>query len=102
MRGTRPTFRATYADGFALAGESNGSIGYLRVVCRNSGVVVAGIDIAKSEAGKLGVLIAAMADSLSVSRHFNPTAIPRPKARPAHADSRRYRVRRRGHSAGRG
>src|SRR5215470_16575999 len=38
-----------------------------------------GVDIAKSEAGKFGVLLSAMADSLSVSRHFNPTAIPRPK-----------------------
>jgi hypothetical protein len=79
MRGSRPTFRAKYTDGFAIGGESNGSIGYLRVVCRTSGVVVAGVDIAKSESGKLGVLLSAMSDSLSVSRHFNPTAIPRPK-----------------------
>ena len=79
MRGSRPTFRAKYTDGFAIAGEGNGSVGYLRVVCRTSGVVVAGVDIAKSESGKLGVLLSAMADSLSVSRHFNPTAIPRPK-----------------------
>ncbi len=79
MRSSRPTFKAKYADGFAVGGEGNGAVGYLRVVCRTSGVVVAGVDIAKSEAGKLGVVMSAMADSLSVSRHFNPTAIPRPK-----------------------
>ena len=54
-------------------------MGYLRVVCRTSGVVIAGVDFPKSEADKLSVLISAMADSLSVSRNFNPTAIPRPK-----------------------
>jgi len=54
-------------------------IGFLRLVCRTYGVVIAGIDIAKSDEDKLGVLIPAMADSLSVSRQFNPTAIPRPK-----------------------
>jgi hypothetical protein len=79
MRSTRPAFRVKYVDGFAMAGDGNGATGYLRVVCRTSGVVAAGIDIAQSEAGKLGVLMAAMGDSLSVSRHFNPTAIPRPK-----------------------
>src|SRR5262249_39795405 len=42
MRGSRPSFRARFADGFAVGGEGNGSIGYLRVVCRTSGVVLAG------------------------------------------------------------
>jgi S1-C subfamily serine protease len=79
LRMTRATFRARYTDGYALGGESNGLVGYMRVVCRTSGVVVAGLDVPKSEAGKLGVVISAMADSLSVSRHFNPTAIPHPK-----------------------
>jgi hypothetical protein len=78
-RMARPTFKARYADGYALGGDSNGQTGYLRVVCRTSGVVIASIDIPKSQADKLGVLISAMSDSLSVSRHFNPTAIPRPK-----------------------
>jgi hypothetical protein len=79
MRSTRPSFRVKYIDGYAIGGESNGQVGYLRAVCRTSGVVVAGIDIAKSQTDKLGVLISAMADSVSVSRNFNPTAIPRPK-----------------------
>jgi hypothetical protein len=78
-RMSRPSFRARYTDGYALGGESNGQLGYLRVMCRTSGVVIAGVDVPKSEASKLGVLISAMADSLSVSRHFNPTAIPHPK-----------------------
>jgi len=75
----RPTFKAKYSDGFAVAGEGDGVIGFLRLACTTSGVVIAGIDIAKSDEDKLGVLIPAMADSLSVSRQFNPTAIPRPK-----------------------
>jgi len=79
LRMTRPTFKVKYTDGYALGGESNGLVGYLRAVCRTSGVVLAGVDLPKSEADKLGVVISAMADSLSVSRYFNPTAIPRPK-----------------------
>ena len=59
MRSSRPTFKAKYADGFAVGGEGNGAVGYLRVVCRTSGVVVAGVDIAKSESGKLGVVMSA-------------------------------------------
>jgi len=78
-RMARLTFKARYVDGYALGGESNGQTGYLRVVCRTSGVVIAGLDFPKGEADKLGVLISAMADSLTVSRNFNPTAIPRPK-----------------------
>jgi Trypsin-like peptidase domain len=76
---TKPTFKVRYTDGYAIGGEGSGQTGYLRVVCRTSGVVIAGVDIATSQMGKLGVLIPAMADSLLVSRHFNPTAIPRPK-----------------------
>jgi S1-C subfamily serine protease len=79
MQMTRPSFKVRYTDGYALGGENNGQAGYLRAVCRTSGVVIAGIDFPKGEADKLGVLISAMADSLSVSRQFNPTAIPRPK-----------------------
>jgi hypothetical protein len=79
LRAARPTFKVKYGDGYAVGAESDSLKSYLRVVCRTSGVVFASIDISKSNADKLGVLISAMADSLSVSRHFNPTAIPRPK-----------------------
>jgi hypothetical protein len=79
LRVTKPTAKAKYGDGYAIFGEGDGRTGYLRVVCRTSGVLIAGVDVATSDAGKLGVLIPAMADSISVGRHFNPTAIPRPK-----------------------
>ena len=45
-------------------------------------------------------LMSAMADSLSVSRHFNPTAIPRPKLDQPTPTAGRHRVRRRDQSAG--
>jgi hypothetical protein len=79
LRAARPTFRARYGDGYAFGTENEALKSYVRVVCRTSGVVFASIDINKSNADKLGPLISAMSDSLSVSRHFNPTAIPRPK-----------------------
>ncbi len=79
LRATRPTFKARYGDGYAVGGENDSLTSYLRVVCRTSGVIFASVDINRSNADKLGPLISAMADSLSVSRHFNPTAIPRPK-----------------------
>jgi S1-C subfamily serine protease len=79
LRAARPTFRARYGDGYALGVESGSLKSYVRVVCRTSGVVFASIDINRSSADRLGLLISAMSESLSVSRHFNPTAIPRPK-----------------------
>jgi Trypsin-like peptidase domain len=79
LRATRPTFRARYGDGYAVGGENDSLRSYLRVVCRTSGVVFASIDINRSNVDKFGLLVSAMADSLSVSRHFNPTAIPRPR-----------------------
>jgi len=78
-RAARPTFRARLGDGYALGVENDSLKAYLRVVCRTSGVVFASVDISKSNADKLGMLISAMSESLSVSRNFNPTAIPRPK-----------------------
>jgi hypothetical protein len=78
-RAARPTFRTRYGDGYAIGVENDSLKSYLRVVCRTSGVVFASIDINKSNADKLGLLISAMSDSLSVSRNFNPTAIPHPK-----------------------
>jgi hypothetical protein len=79
LRSARPTFKVRYGDGYAVAADSDSMKSYLRVVCRTTGVVFASIDISKSQADKLGMLISAMAESLSVSRHFNPTAIARPK-----------------------
>jgi S1-C subfamily serine protease len=70
LRRVRPTFKAKYADGYAMGSETN----YIRAVCRTTGVVIAGIDIPKGEADKYGMLISAMAESLVLTRHFNPTA----------------------------
>src|SRR5258708_857196 len=69
-RAARPTFRARLGDGYALGVENDSLKAYLRVVCRTSGVVFASVDIGKSNADKLGMLISAMSESLSVSRNF--------------------------------
>jgi hypothetical protein len=79
LKAVRPSFRARYGDGYGLGGEGAGQTGYMRLVCRTSGVLIAVADVPTSQADKLGVLLSAMPESLSVSRHFNPTAIPRPK-----------------------
>jgi len=93
---TKPTFKVRYTDGYAIGGEGSGQTGYLRVVCRTSGVVIAGVDIATSQMGKLGVLIPAMADSLSVSRHSRgPSSNSRRRRRATSSPSPRRGLRRR-------
>jgi len=72
-------FKAKYIDGFAIGSDGPTAMGYMREMCRSSGSILAAIDIAKSLADKQQLLFSAMADSLSIDRGFNPTAIPRPK-----------------------
>ena len=79
MKAVRPSFKARYSDGYGLGGDGGGQTGYMRLVCRTSGVLIAVVDVPTSQADKQGMLLSAMAESLSVGRHFNPTAIPRPR-----------------------
>ncbi len=75
LRRIHPTFRAKYVDGYALGNSTS----YVRAMCRTTGIVIAGIDIPKSESGTYAVVMSAMAESLSISRTFNPTASAQPK-----------------------
>jgi len=79
QRITRATYKAHGADWYAMAGQSNGGRGYVRAVCRTSGIVLGSIGIAESQAATQELLFSAMADSLSIGRSFNPTGVPRPK-----------------------
>ncbi len=79
QRLARPTFKVRHADGYAVGIDNASMLSYLRAVCRTSGVIMASVDIPRANADKFGVVISAMAESLTVSRQFNPTAIPRPK-----------------------
>ncbi|HSH99587.1 MAG TPA: serine protease [Reyranella sp.] len=78
-REMRPAWKARQDDRFALFEKKNGRQIYMQAICRTSGIVLASITLAESQVAPYGVLFAAVADSLTVSRSFNPTAVPRPK-----------------------
>lgn len=75
----RPVWKARGDDRFALFEKKNGRQTYVQAMCRTSGIVLASVTLADSQVAAYGVLFAAVADSLTLSRSFNPTAIPRPK-----------------------
>jgi S1-C subfamily serine protease len=79
LRESRPIWQARQDNRFAIIDRSNSRQTYVQAVCRTSGVVLATITLAESQMATHGVLFGAMADSLSVSRSFNPTAVPKPK-----------------------
>lgn len=79
VRETRPVWRVRQDDRFALLDKRNGRQVYMQGVCRTSGLVLVSVTLADSQAKTYGVLFGAVADSLIVSRNFNPTAVPRPR-----------------------
>ncbi len=79
LRLYRATFQARYSDGLAVGGTTPDGVSYLRVQCRTTGVVIASVDVARQDAERYGMLLSAMGDSLSIGRHFNPTATPQPR-----------------------
>lgn len=78
-REMQPVWKVRQDDRFALLDKSNGRQTYMQAVCRTSGIVLASVTLAESQAASYGVLFGAVSDSLIVSRAFNPTAVPRPK-----------------------
>ena len=78
----RTIYRARQDDWFALADESAGRLNYVRAVCRPSGVIAAGINIPLEQFPTHGPLLAAMVDSLKLSRTFNAKAAPQPRIDP--------------------
>jgi len=79
QRELRPTWQIKVGDMFAVFEKKAGHQLYLQATCRTSGVAVASIALTDSQAKHYGELFGALADSLTVSRNFNPTASPRPK-----------------------
>ncbi len=73
------TWQAKYSNVFALFEKRNGQQAYFQATCRTSGVAFAGITMTDTQAKSYGELFGALADSLVVTRGFNPTAVPRPK-----------------------
>jgi S1-C subfamily serine protease len=76
---TKTTWRAMHYDTFAVFEKKNGQQTYFQATCRTSGVAFASISMTDTQAKSYGELFGALADSLVVSRAFNPTAVPRPK-----------------------
>ncbi len=73
------TWQVKLGHTFALFEKKDGQQTYFQATCRTSGVAVASITLTDSQAKSYGELFGALADSLVVSRTFNPTALPRPK-----------------------
>ena len=76
---TKTTWKAMSYDTFAVFEKKNGQQTYFQATCRTSGVAFASISMTDTQAKSYGELFGALADSLVVSRAFNPTAVPRPK-----------------------
>jgi S1-C subfamily serine protease len=79
QRELKPDWQMRSYERFAMFEKKDGRQTYLQVNCRTSGVAYASVTLADSQAKEYGVLFGALADSLVVSRNFNPTASPRPK-----------------------
>ncbi len=75
IRRSHATFKARWGDGFIVGSDTM----VTRVICRTNGLLWAEIDIPPTGTEKYGVLLSAIAESLKVSRTFNPTATPKPK-----------------------
>ena len=76
---TKTTWKAMSYDTFAVFEKKNGQQTYFQATCRTSGVAFASISMTDTQAQSYGELFGALADSLIVSRTFNPTAVPKPK-----------------------
>ncbi len=75
----RPAFAARQDDWFAIATSVNGKVEYWKAICRPSAIALATIGLTAEQFAKHGVLVTAMADSFTLGRHFNSTAVPHPK-----------------------
>lgn len=78
-RQMKPSWRVKFYDVFALYDTRGKQQSYLQATCHSSGVAIASLTMTDSQAKSYGGLFGALADSLAVSRTFNPTASPRPK-----------------------
>jgi hypothetical protein len=73
------TFREERWNGFSIAGTDEGRRKYLRGLCLPSGSLLVSLDISEIRAPQQEVLFSAMAESLTVERNFDSTALPRPR-----------------------
>lgn len=80
---SKVTWQARLNHTFALFEKRDGRQTYFQATCRTSGVAAASISLTDTQAKSYGELFGALADSLIVSRSFNPTALPRPKVEDA-------------------
>jgi S1-C subfamily serine protease len=76
---SRVTWQMKLNHTFALFENKDGQQTYFQAICRTSGVAVASVSLTDTQAKSYGELFGALADSMVVSRTFNPTALPRPK-----------------------
>ncbi|HYD08266.1 MAG TPA: hypothetical protein VEC60_21205, partial [Reyranella sp.] len=79
LRQMRPTWKMRSYERFAMFEQKDGRQTYMQVNCHTSGIALASVTLTDSQVKEYGVLFGALADSLTVSRSFNATALPRPK-----------------------
>jgi hypothetical protein len=75
----RPFFHVQRGDWMAFGEDNGDSRSYERAVCRSSGIVISSLNIPNSLLPARANLFAAMGESLTLTRSFNPTAEPHPK-----------------------
>jgi S1-C subfamily serine protease len=75
----RPSYATRKDNWFAIVSSANGIVNYSKAICSPSAIALATVSLSGEQAGVQAVLLAAMADSFSLSSRFNPTASPRPK-----------------------
>jgi S1-C subfamily serine protease len=78
-REMRGTWMVRLGNMFAIFEQKDGRQTYLQATRRTSGAAIASVTLSDTQAKTYGMLYGALADSLTVSRSFNPTAAPRPK-----------------------
>lgn len=79
LQRNRPSYHVRQQNWFALAGENSGRLYYNKVFCSTSGILVANLSIARDQVESHGIVMAAIADSVMISRNFDSTAAPHPK-----------------------
>lgn len=84
----RPFFQVRRDDWLALGQEQPGKMIYEKIVCRTSGILAVSVAIPNGMLESAAPVFAAMAESLTVSRSFNPTASPHPRVDKPPAPSR--------------
>jgi hypothetical protein len=79
LQRSQPSYHVRQQNWFAVAGEKSGRLYYNKVFCSPAGLLITNLSIARSQVERQGIVMAAIADSVKISRNFDTTAAPHPK-----------------------